>query len=154
MTNYTIVSHDLDRIASNPMHYILYLLFHHYSSYKKKPDETAGILAWLYYIAKSGSNSIGSLYHLCRKYYESKIRSLPDQVYDYLSKLFSGKRPNEWPPPLFEIDRYGSIISFHGSVDRTSVRLIENPLSSLDSSCATLLYEQVQSNNTQQRPFV
>jgi hypothetical protein len=31
------------------------------------------------------------------------------------------------PPPLFDIDRYGSIISFHGIVDRTWVTLIENP---------------------------
>lgn len=112
---------------SNPVYYILNQLFYHYSSYEEKIKETAGIFAGLYHIAKNGHMSVGTLHKLWTEYYEEKKRVLPEQVYDYISKLFAGEKIDEWPPPLFDIDRYGSIISFHGSVDRTLIRMIKDP---------------------------
>jgi hypothetical protein len=119
--NYKISTEDVDGIISNPIYYILFQLINHYSGEKKNPCETAEILAGLHYIAESGSMSVGSLYHLWHSYYEKESRKLPVEVFRYLKNMFLQKKLHEWPPPLFDIDRYGSIISFHGSVDRTLV---------------------------------
>jgi tetratricopeptide (TPR) repeat protein len=127
--NYSVTSEDIEKIISDPLYFILRELFDNYFSKTKNPFETAEILAGLHYIAKSGSMSLGSLYNLWRTYYQDqdKSRPLPEKVYIYLSHMFTGRKPYEWPPPLFDIDRYGSIISFHGSVDRTLIKLLEDP---------------------------
>ena len=122
--NYIITEQDVDNIVSDPLYFILDNLFMYYSGDVIK--ETAEIIAGLHYIAESGSMSIGSLYNLWRIYYAKEIRPLPKQVFKHLSNMF-GTKPYEWPPPLFNIDRYGCIISFHGSVGYTLIQLVKNP---------------------------
>lgn len=125
LDKYKITYQDIEKIISEPIYYILQQLFDHYCK-TKNPDEIAEILGVLHYAA-TGSMSLGSLFKLWVTFYLKKSRPLPKQVYTYLSYTFTGKKPYEWPPPLFDIDRYGSIISFHGSVDKTIIKLLEDP---------------------------
>lgn len=117
--SYEITSLDTMQIISNATFYVSKQLFDYYINITDDKEKFSNALAFLYFIVKIGSLSVG---HLTRIKEEVNQNYFTDQLWEYLLSL-NDKRAF----PLFNIDDLGIMLPFHDTVSHAIQQLVEHP---------------------------
>jgi DNA replication protein DnaC len=118
---------DTNSIIGSAKFYCLKQIFYYYlpDIYDKCETNVSNILAFLYFLVKEGSISIGHL----KGIKENDKNYLSEQILKEIGLLNHKK-----PLPLFNVDAYGLIMPFHDSVREAILNLVEQPHKLIDPS--------------------